>query len=120
MLRIRLVLLTSLTLLTLLALAGCEEEAAVVVAEVCTPIADVLEPASGSIDGGDDVLLSGLFVATSLGERDVLVHIGGEEAEVTGVFRGDTCARRTCQRLTERAARVRAASDTSPSPPPLE
>ena len=92
-----------LPFLALLLLAGCEESTISFVAEVCTPIIDSLEPAAGPAAGGTDVLLSGLFVSTNLGERDVLVHLGGAEAEVTGVFRGDACD--TCDACIAEALR---------------
>ena len=65
----------------LLLLTGCEEESADLVLDVCNPIVDGLDPAAGPTDGGTQVTLSGLFVGTELGTRDVTVHVGGAEAE---------------------------------------
>ena len=80
-----------LTALAVLALAGCEEDDDYVPRSVCTPMLDSLDPDSGPTTGGTQVTLAGLWVATELGERDAAVHVGGAEAEVTGVFRGSGC-----------------------------
>lgn len=76
----------------LVLLCGCEIEDVDLVLDVCNPMVDTLDPAMGTVDGGDSVTLSGLFVGTELGTRDVTVHVGGSEAEVTGVFRGSGCS----------------------------
>ena len=75
----------------LLATAACEEEEIFVPLAVCTPILDSLDPAEGSLEGGTDVTLGGLFVASDFGERDIQVLLGGAEAGVTGLFRGPGC-----------------------------
>lgn len=87
----RSILLASLLALPSL-LVACEEDEADVPRGVCSPVIDQMEPASGPTSGGTQVTLSGLFVATEVGERDVAVHVGGVRAETTGVFRGNGCA----------------------------
>ncbi len=71
---------------------ACEGNEVVPPVTVCNPVLDSLEPVEGPVEGGTDVVLRGLFVATEFGERDVRVHVGGQEALVTGVFRGDGCS----------------------------
>jgi hypothetical protein len=78
-------------LLVLWALSGCESSVVTTAPDACIPVVDALEPAVGSAEGGTTVRLSGLHVGSELGPRDVVVHLGGSEAEVTAVFRGDGC-----------------------------
>ncbi|MCP4869860.1 MAG: hypothetical protein GY898_14210 [Proteobacteria bacterium] len=82
---------TMLLALALAALTACEEADSSVVLAVCNPILDDLDPGIGPVDGGTQVTVNGLFVATDLGVRDVTVFVGGAEAEVTGAFRGSGC-----------------------------
>jgi len=80
-----------LMFLAVTALSGCEIAESSVALAVCNPVLDDLEPGVGPVEGGTVVTVNGLFVATELGVRDVTVHVGGAEAEVTGVFRGGGC-----------------------------
>jgi len=78
--------------LVLLALcAACDPVAVFTVVEVCDPVPDSLEPASGPVAGGETVTLHGLHVGSELGPNDLVVNVGGQTAEVTGVFRGTGC-----------------------------
>ena len=60
-------------LLVLLVLSACEEEVETPPLAVCTPVLDGLLPAEGPTAGGTEVQLSGLWVGTDLGDRDVKV-----------------------------------------------
>lgn len=92
-----------LGLLLVCSVLGCEEEAVTIPLAVCIPVLDSLEPAEGSVDGDTAVTINGLFVGTDLGERDVQIFVGGQEAEVTGVFRGPGCE--VCDACIEQALR---------------
>jgi hypothetical protein len=84
----------TLLLLALVLATGtaCEDPNSSLILAVCNPILDDLDPAVGPVEGGTQVTVRGLFVATDLGIRDTTVYIGGAEAEVTGVFRGNGCS----------------------------
>ena len=86
-----------------LTLTGCEEETVIPPLAVCTPVLDSISPDEGPASGGTDVTLSGLWVSTDLGERDVKVFLGGNEALVTSVFRGDGCS--VCDACIEQVLR---------------
>jgi hypothetical protein len=75
-----------------LLLTGCEDDSSTVPLAVCTPVIDAMEPDSGPVEGGTQVTVTGLWVASELGVRDLGVHMAGDQAEVTGVFRGSGCA----------------------------
>jgi hypothetical protein len=90
-------------LVCLLGLVACEEETAVPPLAVCTPILDSLSPSEGPAEGGTEVTLAGLWVSTELGERDVKVFLGGNEASVTGVFRSEGCS--VCDACIEQVLR---------------
>ncbi len=86
-----------------LSLTGCEEETIIPPLAVCTPVLDSISPDEGPAIGGTDVTLSGLWVSTDLGERDVKVFLGGNEAVVTSVFRGEGCS--VCDACIEQVLR---------------
>lgn len=81
-----------LLVLALGLLVACDDPDNGVALAVCNPILDELDPGFGPTEGGTSVTVHGLFVATDLGVRDLTVFIGGAEAEVTGVFRGNGCS----------------------------
>jgi len=84
-------------------LTGCEEETIVPPLAVCTPVLDSISPDEGPAIGGTDATVSGLWVSTDLGERDVKVFLGGNEAIVTSVFRGEGCS--VCDACIEQVLR---------------
>jgi hypothetical protein len=83
--------------------AACEDGQDAAPLDVCDPVLDSLEPSAGPVAGGTEVTLRGLWVATDYGERDTLVELGGREADVLGVFRGDGCI--SCDQCTVDALR---------------
>jgi len=96
-------LLACFSLLSILGLLACEEETEVPPLAVCTPILDSLSPSEGPAAGGTEVTLTGLWVSTELGDRDVKVFLGGNEASVTGVFRSEGCS--VCDACIEQVLR---------------
>ena len=82
---------------------GCEEEPEVPPLAICTPVLDELSPATGPAGGGTEVTLTGLWIATDLGTRDVQVFVGGSEAEVTSTSRTEGCT--ACDACIEQVLR---------------
>lgn len=71
---------------------GCQDEPAVpVLPAVCAPVLDELSPDSGSVEGGTPITLHGYFVTSEDFERDLIIRVGGQEAEVTQVNRSEGC-----------------------------
>ncbi len=67
---------------------ACEEEDAAYERKLCDPIAGGITPASGSPDGGYEVLLDGRFIASAyeaFAIYDVIVRFGGTDAEIVSV-----------------------------------
>jgi hypothetical protein len=95
--------LACLSLLCVFGLLACEEETEVPPLAVCTPVLDSLSPSEGPAAGGTEVTLAGLWVSTELGERDVKIFLGGNEATVTGVFRSAGCS--VCDACIEQVLR---------------
>ena len=81
----------SILLLSCFALIGCDEETEVPPLAVCTPVLEGLSPDTGPASGGTQVTLDGLWIATSLGTRDVQVFVGGEAATINATDRSSGC-----------------------------
>ena len=77
----------TLVLIATLGLA-CEEPEDSYQRKLCDPVAGALIPASGSPDGGYEVLLDGRFISSSFeafAVHDVVIRFGGSDAEVLSV-----------------------------------
>ena len=73
-------------------LPACPEDVVVTPRPVCDPIVDGVEPAFGPQEGGTAAALTGLWLHSSQGERDVIVRLAGVDADVDSTERGDGCA----------------------------
>jgi hypothetical protein len=76
--------------LLLLGLA-CTTDEVVQPRPVCDPLVRAIDPAEGPLAGGTVVAVSGRWLHSDLGERDIVVRLAGVDAQVLASAEGEGC-----------------------------